>query len=246
MPCLFGSYNHAGSALVFLAECGCFGAWPRQGKYDEILAVRLRTGYTQFRSWAKSLKLEASQQPRFTPARCNRTSRLSFACLSSKAVMGKTVSFWLMHVWRERTSLPSATDLEKRVATCMWTYTEFIRLMDESPMILSDQCAREMFDKGMLHLQLYSALRFQSSRTLGAHSLNRHLWLLLPKHHHFMHLLFDVRDFKVNPRFFTLLCAESWIGSVGRMARTCHRATLSKRVLERYLVKLGMHCDNLM
>ena len=56
------------------------------------------------------------------------------------------------------------------------------------------------------------------SRTLGFQACNKQLWLLLPEHHHFLHLLTDTigRD-KLNPRYQTLLCGESFVGQIGRM-----------------------------
>ena len=74
----------------------------------------------------------------------------------------------------------------------------------------------------------------------GAKSLNRCLWQLLPKHHFMMHMLETTRETRVNPKFFTLLCGESFMGIISRMARLVHRSTVSKRVAERYLAKIGL------
>ena len=228
--------------LVFLTEAGAWGAFPSHGLYHENLEALLRVAYGDFCAWKKQSKVDANQ-PRFSPARVNRRVRASWACLNSKAAAGKAVSFFLSAKAAGFARRAAATELDKRVATCMWTYVELLRIMDEGEAILAPPVAAEFFEKGMLHLQLYSALRHQSSRTLGAAAPMRYLFQLIPKHHYMMHMLYDVAQTAINPRFFTLLCAESWVGLVGRLSRTCHRSSLSRRALQRYMVKLGMHID---
>ena len=92
---------------------------------------------------------------------------------------------------------------------------------------------------------MYSQLRKQSSEQDGRDSINRCLWQLMPKHHYFQHLLFTVRKNGLTLAYFTLLCAESFVGTIARMARLSHRSTLSKRVVEKYLVKLAVVVRNL-
>ena len=227
-----------------MAESGHFGPWSLAGKYHEVLEPLLRRAFKSFCDFKKAHKLTASQ-PRFTPARCNRTLRASWACLSSKAIASKVITFWLTAELEAFAGRANASELDKQVALCFWTYAKFLQIMDNNPLILDDAVAEDFFQTGMHHLRLYGALRRRSSQTFGPTALLRHMFLLLPKHHHLEHLLFDVRQAKVNPRFFTLLCAESWIGLVGRCAKACHRASLSDRVLQRYLIKLGLHLEKL-
>ena len=230
--------------LVYLSEAGAFGEFPEAGLYHHNLENLLRIGYSRFSAWKKNSRLACSQ-PRFTAARCNRTSRTSWACLSSKAHAGKVLTFWLMHeitLWAGR---PEATDLDGRIAACVWCYCELLRLMDVAGPVFDEDQATEFHQKGLRHLQLYSALRHQSSRVLGAQSPMRYLFQLIPKHHYFFHMVLGVQRERLNPRHYTLLCAESWVGMVGRMARTTHRSSLSLRVLQRYLVKLGVHVSRI-
>lgn len=112
--------------------------------------------------------------------------------------------------------------------------------MDRWPLLLSVEQAEHFFQTGQSHLLIYAQLRKHSSEQTGAHAINRCCWQLMPKHHYFQHLLHTVRQERVNPAYFTLLCAESFVGTVARMARLAHRLTLSKRVAEKYLVKLGI------
>ena len=95
---------HNGSCLIYLAESGEFNAancFPEHGEYTANLQVQLRAAYNDFKRWAKAAKLQVNQ-PRFTYARCNRKNRSSHACLASKAVSGKVISFWLAARCTER------------------------------------------------------------------------------------------------------------------------------------------------
>ena len=119
---------------------------------------------------------------------------------------------------------------------------------EELPVILSEEQANDFYKKGMNHLEVYGYLNTLSAaqaNTRGRGVLNKALWLLLPKHHHFMHMLEDVRKCKVNPSWCTLLCVESYIGHMGRLARTCHRASLHLRALERYRLLMALHFSNI-
>ena len=227
---------------MYLTEAGAFGAWG-PGQYSEVLERLLRNAYGEFLRYKRDNKLDTAQ-PRFTPARLNRVTRASFAILSCKAAASKSISFWLISKFREFSERPEASERDKQVALCFCSYGEFLRLMDQSPMILSPDVAEQFFQRGMQHLRLYTALRLRSSRTFGASATMRYLFMMVPKHHHMQHLLFDVRASRINPKYYSLLCAESWIGLTGRIARTTHRSSLSKRVLERYLCKLGLHIED--
>ena len=104
--------------------------------------------------------------------------------------------------------------------------------------------AAEFYDKGMLHLRTYAYLNgaSQKQQHVRGHGVeNRALWQLLPKHHHMMHMCEDVRDNLINANWYTLLCAESFIGVIGRVTRTCHRASLPLRSLQRYKLLLALH-----
>ena len=84
-----------GGALVYLAERNCFGQMDGPGEYATKLETFLRTAHVEFVQWQKANKCRCSQ-PRFTVARVCRRTRMSFAALQSKAVSGKTVSYWLV------------------------------------------------------------------------------------------------------------------------------------------------------
>ena len=223
---------------MFLCEGGFFGQM--QGPYEQALGHVLNQAYKDFMDWNRSQETSVTH-PRFTPARLNRKTRLTFPSLSSKGAASKALTFWLAGKMEQLGSAPGATPLEKEVASCVIAYSEFLRACDRHGMLLSASEAKQLYDLGMLHLLTYSSLRHRSSRTLGFQACNKQLWLLLPKHHHFLHLLTDTisRD-RLNPRFQTLFAGESFVGHIGRMAKSCHRASLSRRLLQRYCIRFGM------
>ncbi|OLP74269.1 hypothetical protein AK812_SmicGene46240 [Symbiodinium microadriaticum] len=159
------------SVLIYLAEAGHFGDFPPQGQYDVNLDSILRRAFGKFCAYKKSHKLDCSQ-PRFTPARCNRRNRASWACLNSKAIASKIISFWLTDEVSSWAMRPAATELDKRVATVMYTYVELFKLMDGCGAIFGEAEAQEFYEKGLLHLQIYSQLRLQSSRFFWSYTLS--------------------------------------------------------------------------
>ena len=228
-----------GSVLTYLAETNAFGGW-RNGLYRLVLEEVLNIAYADFNKWKSEKKVNVSQ-PRFTASRLSRIIRNSYPSLSSKAAASKSISFWLRDRAVTWASREGASLLDKEVAHCLCSYCEVLHILDTSGILLSRQDGENLFHHGMTHLQHYSDLNAKSASTRGAHEINRALWRLLPKHHHFQHMLFDARESLINPSFYTLLCAESFIGIMGRVSRTCHRSSLSLRSLQRYKLLLALH-----
>ena len=228
-----------GSALVYLLERGFFADWPARGEYKDQLASLLKVAYSNFNSWKKQHKLTCTQ-PRFTVARLNRRLRQSFPCLSSKAATSKILTFWLADLTRQQAEKSDATPLDTEVAVCVWGYARGLQVMDQSNLCMEDDQKREFFDCTLLHLQTYANLHKQSSEVVGAR-LNRCLWQLVPKHHHFLHCAEDTLITGLNPKMSTLLSAESWIGIMGRISKKCHRSSVDKRAIQRYLATLYFH-----
>ena len=231
-----------GSLLTYLCEGGAFGAWQAgrgRGRYPDVLQERLRVAFRRFGEWKKQKGL-VSTQARFTCARLNRKLRSDFPCLSSKGIASKRLSFWLADVAVEWANREEATELDKLVASCAYSYVSFLQMIDEYPLVLTRRQAQNIFKAGPTHLQTYSRLRSLSSEVVGAHANNRCLWQLAPKHHYMMHELDTVKRTRINCRHFTLLTGEGFMGVISRMARPCHRSNVSKRVLQRYKVKLAL------
>ena len=226
-----------GSILCFLCENGVFGQWVR-GRYPHLLQVRLNEAFRQFGAWKSQHKI-VSTQARFTCSRVGRHSRQDYPSLQAKGVAGKRVSFWLAEVAEQFAQREGASDTDRLVAVTARSYRTFLELIGKHPMVLTTDQAEEIFRAGHLHLLSYTRLRALSASIVG-NVPGRCLWPLAPKSHYFLHVLFTVRSTRVNCRYYTLLTAEGFVGVIARIARACHRSTVSKRVLQRYKVKLGM------
>lgn len=204
-----------------------------------MLQEHLRVAFQQFGHWKKQKAL-VSTQARFTCARVHRKLRTDFPSLQSKGIASKRLSFWLADVAVEFANREGSSELDKLVASCAFSYVQFLKKLDEYPLVLSREQACEIHRDGQLHLLTYSKLRKMSSSVVGAHANNRCLWQLAPKHHYLMHELDTMKVTQINTRHFMLLTGEGFMGVISRMAKTCHRSNVSKRVLQRYKCKLAL------
>lgn len=204
-----------------------------------MLQRKLRTAFVRFVDWKRENNIQATQG-RFTCARVNRRMRSTFACMNTKAVTGKRISYWLASEATSWAQRRGASEVDRLVATTAWAYRDFLQLLDECPFVLSSRQAEAIYAAGHLHLLSYASLRRISAGVQGAHAPNRSLWCLLPKHHFLLHELRNMRATRINCRHYTLLTGESFIGNVSRMARLCHRSSVSKRVAQRWKAKLSM------
>lgn len=71
-------YCTLGAALIHLCEAHFFGSMAPPGEYKERLAPVLRRAHRDFLLWKKLHRKQCSQ-PKFTPARLNRTLGMSFS-----------------------------------------------------------------------------------------------------------------------------------------------------------------------
>ena len=209
------------------------------------MAAALNVAYRDFVSWNKQ-QPKSVTHPRFTPARASRKVRTSFPSLSCKGAASKALTKWLAIRVQDLATAAGSTALDREVASCVVAYQEMLAALDSADLLLDAASAKRIYDLGQMHLVYYSNLRLRSSRTLGARSCNKYCWLVLPKHHHLLHMLTDtvMRD-RINPRFQTLFCGESFIGQIGRMAKACHRSSLPKRLLQRYKIRFGLELQGL-
>ena len=228
---------------MYLCEREFFG--PMSGPYEQALAAVLNNAYRDFVAWNKG-QAKPVTHPRFTPARVGRKARTSFPSLSSKGAASKALTRWLAARMHDLVAAAGSTQLDRDVASCVVAYNEMLAALDNAELLLDAAAAARIYSLGQLHLVSYSNLRLLSSRTLGARSCNKNCWLILPKHHHLLHMITDtvMRD-GLNPRFQMLFCGESFIGQIGRMAKSCHRSSLSTRLLQRYRIRFGLELQGL-
>ena len=85
----------------------------------------------------------------------------------------------------------------------------------------------------------WSFLRAYQEASGRAFLRNQALYKLRPKFHYFGHALLGIVQTRENPRRFDLFQAECLMGKIKRIGRMCHWRTLSRRVIERYILFLS-------
>ena len=93
-----------------------------------------------------------------------------------------------------------------------------LQLMDSNPLVMSEEQSEMAYRRGMLHLKTYAYLRSLSS-TSPRGGLNKNMWLMMPKHHHIQKMLRTMRAERVNPHWYSLLTAESFVGLIAKLTR---------------------------
>ena len=66
------------------------------------------------------------------------------------------------------------------------------------------------------------------------------LWRCKPKHHYLDHVSSSVARTCLNPNIGSVWDEESFLGKIKKVAVCCHAANTMKRVLQRYLLLLGL------
>ncbi|CAE7562987.1 unnamed protein product [Symbiodinium necroappetens] len=163
--------------------------------------------------------------------------RVLYPSMAAKAAQSKMISYWLAMVAGDLAARADATPTDKAVSACIYAYVDTLRKMDEYPLLLSEEQSNELYNSGMRHLRLYSYLHRESAKRTGTEVM-RNCWLLQPKHHFFYHMCRDCKEQRLNPSYYSLLTAESWIGYIGRVSRRTHRSTMTARTLQRYCTLL--------
>lgn len=205
--------------------------------------VILRSAHKDWLQWKKH-RGHGQVQPRFTAARLGRSHRALFPQLSSKAAASKAITFWAAEKALDHARREGASRHDQLVATCIHAYARVLRMLDENPLVMTQHDACALYEASMKHLRTYAALR-KHSRTLRGRQPGRNCWYVIPKHHYMVHMAAKAKQDLVNPAYYTLLCAEDWVGRLGRIARCCHRSTVSSRTLERYLATLHVRLKKL-
>ena len=232
-----------GGAIVFLCESSFWNTFQRSGQYPDALAESLRLAHKDFLSWKKAGKLTITQ-PRFTPARLARKSRQTYPCLSCKGAASKAITRWITERVCAFASRAQAGEMDRLVATCMYSYNKMLDMMDECDLLLTTQEAQDMYVHIMTHLQTCSLLN-KRCREIRGKAVGRNIWMLCTKHHHLLHCAQKIREERVNPRSWSLFAGEDFVGRVSRIAAKCHRSSLSLRVLHRYMALFYLELSNL-
>ena len=158
----------------------------------------------------------------------------------------KVLTCWLANKTVELANRDGASEADRMLATCVFSYSKLVSCMDGSGFIMTESEAAEFHHQTMRHLRSYVWLHRYGMSMDNRRSLpGKKCFLLLPKLHHLWHLAWDVLQTRLNPKNCLLLSAESFVGEVGRVARACHRSTVSSRTLDRWRAKIALKLEAL-
>lgn len=79
----------------------------------------------------------------------------------------------------------------------------------------------------------------------GAVERRELIWPLRPKLHALCHVISGVQADCRNPKYFACFLDEDFLGKVVRVAAKCHRTTVCRAVLQRYLVRMARRWQGL-
>ena len=122
-------------------------------------------------------------------------------------------------------------------STCCWALAEFCFILDGASLVLKPSEVRRAQRAGLLFLQAYQYLSAEALRN------QRRLWKIKPKMHYFCHIVDTLGDLP-NPRHVECFTDESYLGKVKNLGQKCHGTTISKRILQRYILYLAVRWRN--
>ncbi len=140
-----------------------------------------------------------------------------------KAAHTKAMLLWLAHV--SRTCAHDAWGRLRAVNCC--SIAALTVLLDTAGPVLTVAQARRAQRLGRAYLLSHSELARQSAEQ-GMKSFK-----LTPKFHYFDHILEDLSN-RENPKWFSCMMDEDYMGRVTRVTGKCHRVSCVRRCLLRY------------
>jgi hypothetical protein len=213
-----------GSAMVVLCRRGVFGALPQDDQ--------LKRAWAQFRDWAHRHRVQHNVRS-FTKARLG-ISGTDFPESATKAWQTRVLIAWLAEVSRDAPDA-GANGSNATLALCLHWLAVFFSVMEKAGFFFKPDELATFSNATQQFLASYSALAAEALRT------DELLWPIRPKHHGVCHLrLGALADFR-NPKRFGCMLDEDFLGRIVKVATKCHRRTMARGVLLRYLTRLVHH-----
>ena len=195
--------------------------------------VQLRAVTRSFRVWARAGHHHHSH-PKCPLSSLVMSTLQSRPYLHGQAANLNIVAQWLAEVTLEYSGRGDPHhDLR---ANALWGFTHAIRQLQQWPMILSLRQCAQLEECRRSALLCYGAL----SATFADAGVN--LWVTKPKWHLFHHCLRLACKERLNPMFWSCYSDESFIGSIGRLARSRHNGlSLELGVVKKWLLQRALH-----
>ena len=109
---------------------------------------------------------------------------------------------------------------------------EFLKCVNSFPRFFDDSMVERLLTSGQMFMKGYQAL----AKAAVASRVSR--WRVVPKFHYFCHFLLDLPKDGCNPKFWWTFGDEDFMGRIGRIVYKCHRGSLQRTVVSRFLTVL--------
>lgn len=126
----------------------------------------------------------------------------------------------------------------RTVAFGAWSINRAIEIFDHGGLLLTRRSSKHG-SRGILDY-----LRAVQWLSLNHGIPRANLFLMRPKCHFLWHTAVQTLEWELNPFIFDNFAEESWLGQCKKVAKHCHGKTMTHRVMDRYLLCLGLFLEN--
>ena len=146
------------------------------------------------------------------------------------------------------------------LALCVWSLHAAIVIFDNEGMIMDNaaaqagravahknvwcECACPIFWPEAAHRHIQRHLHCWQRLASYSQKQGWLLWRFKPKHHYLDHVSWDLPGTRLNPNMGSVWDEESFLGKIKKIAVRCHSATTMKRLIQRYLLLMGMRFED--
>ena len=227
------------SSLVAMRENGLIGDHIGPLPDGTTEAQQLQGMY---KTWCKEHRLpplSGSFNP-FTYHNLGRKSQATYPVTSHrlKAAAAKQLLIFLQHLTVRVAGREDCEEWYPVVQAASASMAHLIVKLDRAPDWLSLEQAEEISDHGLSFLRQYSYLVQRSLRK------REMMYKVRPKLHFFHHLMFEIRARRYNVCKTQTFAGEDFMGKMKSLGRKCHRTSISKRALQRYVQLVGCRWKN--
>jgi hypothetical protein len=214
------------ASCVSLVESGLLGEGPA-----DVLLMKL---HDKLDDWCETNDVKRPSGPKLSlrvVGRGDGDNCYPELASSWKATDVGTLIFFLAHITQ---TLCGNNGFMTLVATHMWGLADYMWVCRNSdPIQLNDGQLKRALHAGRAYLLTLQALC----------NICKQAQLLLfrarPKSHYFDHTLRTLQTSKLNPEMFSSKKHESMLGKLKRIGKNCSKLSVSKRLLQRYLLQMG-------
>ncbi len=181
-------------------------------------------------AWFRALRLSAPTGPTFSLSSLGRVSSRVFPELHSafKASSVRLITRYLADLCYSCHN--PASEHSRLRTTVTYAMADFKHAIENAGLLLTADEQRRGVRAGRLFLLAYQKLSSTSA------AQNEVMWKIRPKFHSFWHILRFMLICRINPHHVSCVRGEDGMGKFKKIAKRCHKRTMSARFLQRYMV----------